>query len=136
VQHHLRHGALRFEDDAFQHIRSLHPKDRESHFCLATRPDDLIEVVGMIHYRVTCDDLYFEYIRVRKAYRLRDVARRMITEVVTHPACIGLRRIHWAAGEKGSAALIQHLERLRSHVQGLSGTTFELTVVHTPGPKS
>lgn len=136
VQHHLRHGALRFENDALQHIRLLHPKDRESHFCLATRPDDLIEVVGMIHYRVICDDLHFEHIRVRKSYRQREIGRRMITEVVTHPVCIGIRRIHWRAGAKGCEALTHHLERLRDPVQGLSGTTFELKVVRTPGPKS
>lgn len=136
VQHHLRHGALRLENAALQHIGLLHPTDRASHFCLATRPDDLIEVVGIIHYRVTFDDLYFEYIRVRKPYRQRDVGRRMITEVVTHPACIGLRRIHWAAGAKGSEALIHHLECLRDHGQDLSGTTFELKVTRTPKQKS
>lgn len=126
VQHHLRHGALRFEEDALKHLRLLQPTDHASRFCIATRPEDLIEVLGVTHYRVTDDDLFFEYIGVREAYRCRGIGRKMLTEVVTHPTCIGLPRIHFAAVSEGGDALIRHLEWLRDNVQRLCGTPFAL----------
>lgn len=124
VRHHLQQGALRFEDSALKHIRGLRADDFESRFCIATRLEDLIEVIGLIHYRLTFDDLYFEYIRVREAYRSRDIERRMLTEVVTHPACIGRRRLHFSAMAKGGDAWLRHLEWLRDNVQRLCGTSF------------
>lgn len=126
VQHHIKHGALRFEDDALKYLRSLPPTDPASRFCIATQPEDLIEVLGVTHYRVTDDDLYFEYIRVRAGYRQRGIARKMLTEVVTHPACIALPRIHFSAVSQGGEALLRHLEWLRDKVQRPCGTHFAL----------
>lgn len=133
VQHHLLHGALRFEDDVLKHLRQLPPSDGESHVCIATQPDDLIEVLGVIHYRLTDADLFFEYIRVREAYRCRDIGRKMITEVVTHPACISLPRIHMVWIAEGGNALVRHLEWLRDNVPRLCGTPFELDASPVPG---
>lgn len=132
VQHHMMYGALRFEDDALKHIRLLHPRDCESRFCIATGLEDLIEVLGMIHYRVTYDDLYFEYIRVREAYWCRGIGKKMITEVVTHPTCICLRRIHFTSISNAGDALVRHLEWLRGNVQHLCGTQFELDAKPMP----
>lgn len=126
VQHHMRHGALRFEDDALKYIRLLQPTDYASYFCIATRLEDLIEVLGVTHYRVTDDDLFFEFIRVREAYRHRDIGRKMVTEVVTHPSCICLSRIHFTSVSEGGDALVHHLEWLRDNVQRLCGTPFAL----------
>lgn len=124
VQHHLALGALRFEADALEHLRLLDPGDHESRFCIATGPEDLIAVLGVIHYRVSDDDLYFEYIRVREACRYRGIGRRMLTEVVTHPACIGLARIHFTSGSQGGDAMLRHLQWLRDKVPRLCGTSF------------
>lgn len=132
VQHHLAHGALRFEAAALSHIRWLSPADAESHFCLATLADDPIEVIGMLHYRVTYDDLYFEYIHVREACRRHGIGRQMITDVVMHPTCIGISRIHWTAGTDGGDALIRHLEWLRDNVRRLCGTPFQLDAKPVP----
>lgn len=132
VQHHLTHGALRIEAAALSHIRWLSPADAESHFCLATLADEPIEVIGVIHYRVTYDDLYFEYIRVREAYRHHGIGRQMITDVVMHPTCIGISRIHWTAGTDGGDALIRHLEWLRDNVRRLCGTPFKLDAKPLP----
>lgn len=120
----MRHGALRFEDDALKHLRLLQPTDQESRFCIATRSDDLIEVLGVTRYRVTDNDLFFEYIRVREAYRWRGIGRKMLTEVVTHPSCIALPRIHFISVSAGGDALLRHLEWLRDNVQRLCGTPF------------
>lgn len=128
----MRHGALQFEDDVLKHIRLLQPTDYESRFCIATRPEDLIEVLGVTHYRVTDDDLFFEYIRVREAYRYRDIGRKMLTEVVTHPTCIGLPRIHFTPVSKGGEALLRHLEWLRDNVQRLCGKPFALDAKPMP----
>jgi GNAT superfamily N-acetyltransferase len=128
VQHHLLHGALRLEPAAVRHIRLLRPTDDESHFCLATLADAPIAVLGLVHYRVTYDDLYFAYIRVREAYRHRGIGRRMLSEVVAHPTCIHLSRLHWAAGTNGGEALIRHLEWLRDNGRRLCGTPFQLIV--------
>lgn len=129
----MMHGAFRFEDDALEYLRLLDPADHESHVCIATGLEDLIEVLGMIHYRVTDDDLYFEYIGVRKACWYRDIGRRMVTEVVTHPACIALRRIHFTSCSEAGDALVRHLEWVRDHVPRLCGTPFVLDVqTHAP----
>lgn len=128
VRHHVAHGALRFENEVVQYLQQLAAIDRESRFCLATTAEDPIEVVGVLHYRVADDDLYFDYIRVREAYWQRGVGRRMVTEVLTHPTCIRLSRVHWGVGPAGGEGLIRHLEWARENVRRLCGTPFQLVV--------
>lgn len=126
VQHHMKHGALRFEDDALKYLSSLPPIDDASRFCIATQLEDLIEVVGVIHYRVTDADLFFESIRVRETHRRRGIAHKMLTEVVNHPACSALPRIHFTSPSQEGNALLRHLEWLRDSAQRPCGTPFVL----------
>ncbi|HEX6735944.1 MAG TPA: GNAT family N-acetyltransferase [Azonexus sp.] len=126
VQHHLLHGALRFEAVACDYLRSVPPADRSARFCLATRIDEPIEVLGLLQYRVGRDDLYFDYVRVRESCRQRGIGRHMVTEVVMHPTCLQLGRLHWMAGGNGCETLIRHLEHLRDHGRRLCGTSFRV----------
>lgn len=128
VRHHIAHGALRFENEVARYLQQLAATDRESRFCLATGAEDPIEVIGVLHYRVADDDLYFDYIRVREAYWQRGIGRRMVTEVLTHPTCIRLSRVHWGVGAAGGEGLIRHLEWARENVRRLCGTPFQLKV--------
>lgn len=117
---------MRFEDEAREYLSTLQPTDHPSHFCIATRPEDFIEVIGLIHYRVTDADLFFEYIRVRESCRQRGIARKMLTEVVNHPACLGIPRLHFSPESKQGNALLRHLEGLRDSVERPCGTPFVL----------
>lgn len=139
VQHHLGHGALRFEPEVLDHLRCLPATDASLHFCLATFADSPIDVVGMLQYRLAANDLHFEYIRVRESCRRHGIGRHLLTEVVTHPTCIHLARLHWMAETAGCEPLVQHLEWLRNNVRRRCGTRFRLIVhrrndtVATPG---
>lgn len=128
VQHHRQHGALRFDAAANAYLASLAASDPASHFCIATVADDPIAVVGLLHYRLAPDDLNLVRIMVRADSRRRAIGRRMITEVVSHPICIQLSRVHWPAVAGECAGLIRHLEWLRDNVRRLCGTPFELLV--------
>jgi len=132
VQHHLRFKALRFDAEAQAYLNALQAADDESFFCLATNTDDAIEVIGMTHYRLTGDDLYFEHVAVREAFRQREVGRRMLTEVVSHPTCLRVGRIHWSCPAEDGSGLVRHLAWLRDHTPRLCGTSFAL-VVAPPG---
>lgn len=126
VQHHLGHGALRFEPAVLAHWRHLTLADDSRHCCLATLADNPIEVVGALLYRIADDDLYFDYIRVRRSCRRQGIGRRMLSAVVTHPTCIHLGRLHWLAEGSDCQGLIRHLEWLRDHGRRLCGTSFRL----------
>jgi hypothetical protein len=128
VQHHQQHGALRFDADASAYLASLAASEPASHFCIATMADDPIAVVGLLHYRLAPDDLHFVRILVQADCQLRAIGRRMITEVVSHPTCIQVSRIHWPAAEGECAGLISHLQWLRDNVRRLCGTPFVLLV--------
>ena len=126
VQHHRQHGALRFDTAASAYLATLAPDEPASHFCLATAVDDPIAVVGLLHYHLQPDDLHFLAILVRADCRRRGIARRMIDEVVTHPTCIHVARLHWPADSGPCGGLIRHLEWLRDNVRRLCGTSFRV----------
>jgi GNAT superfamily N-acetyltransferase len=128
VKHHQRHGALRFDAAASAYLASLVASEPASHFCIATVADDPIAVAGLLHYRLAPDDLHFVHILVRDDCRRRGIGRRMIAEVVLHPTCIQLSRVHWPAVTGECAGLLHHLEWLRDNVRRLCGTPFELLI--------
>lgn len=131
VRHHLQHDALRMEPDFVCDTEWFqpHPSIRA---CIATPASDPRTVVGMTIYRLEDEALHFASVRVSEAYRRQGVAKRLLAEVIKHPANMLVRRIIWPATSAGGEALIRHLRWLGSHADRICGTGFTVEVEAHP----